>query len=94
MSEIYLSGQLVCATDEQSRVVRLHLPDHIRLTEAEAGCISFRVTETGDPLIWSVEERFADQQVFELHQARVAGSEWGKATAGIERRYVIEGLPR
>ncbi|WIB65726.1 antibiotic biosynthesis monooxygenase [Curtobacterium sp. MCBD17_040] len=94
MSEIYLTGQLVCATDEQANVVRLHLPDHLRRTRAEAGCRSFDVTETGDPLSWSVEERFADQQAFELHQARVASSQWGDATAGIERRYPVEGLSR
>jgi quinol monooxygenase YgiN len=94
MSEIHLTGWLVCTTDEQARVVTLRLPDHIRLTRAEAGCISFDVTETADPLIWSVEERFEDQQVLELHQARVASSPWGGATAGIERRYSVEGLAR
>jgi quinol monooxygenase YgiN len=94
MSEIYLRGLLMCATEEQAEVVSLYLPDHIKLTRAEAGCISFAVAKTRDPLVWSVEERFEDQRVFELHQRRVAGSEWGRATAGIERRYSIEGLSR
>jgi len=94
MIEIYLTGQLVCATEEQAEVVGLYLANHIKLTRAEAGCISFMVAQTRDPLVWSVEERFEDQRVFELHQRRVAGSEWGRATASIERRYSIHGLSR
>lgn len=94
MSGMLLSGQLVCTTEEQARIVSVHLPEHIRLTRAEAGCISFAVTPTADPLVWSVEERFEDQRVFELHQRRVAASTWGQATAGIERRYSIQGLSR
>ena len=94
MSDVHLIGQLVCATVEEARVVSLHLPRHIELTRAEVGCISFDVTPTGDPLVWAVDERFADQRVFELHQRRVAGSDWGRATVGITRSYSIEGLSR
>jgi quinol monooxygenase YgiN len=94
MLEIHLTGQLVCVTEEEVRVVSLHLPDHVKLTRAEVGCISFEVVRTVDPLVWSVEERFENQQVFELHQQRVAASEWGRTTARIERRYSIEGLSR
>lgn len=92
MSEIHLTGQLVCATEEQAEIVRFHLADHIKLTRAEAGCISFVVAQTRDPLVWSVEERFEDQHVFEFHQRRVAGSKWGRVTASIQRRYSMEGL--
>ena len=35
---------------------------------------------------------FQDAAAFTAHQQRVAGSEWGRATAGIERRYEIEGI--
>jgi quinol monooxygenase YgiN len=91
MRDVHLIGQLVCATAEEARVVSLHLPKHVELTRDEAGCISFDVTPTGDPLVWAVEERFADQRVFELHRERVASSDWGRATVGITRRYSIEG---
>ncbi|TIH27069.1 putative quinol monooxygenase [Subtercola vilae] len=94
MSEIHLTGELVCKTGEDALIVRRHLPEHVQRTRAEPGCVSFRVTPTEDPLIWSVEESFTDQRVFELHQTRVADSEWGRVTAGIERHYAIEGLPR
>ncbi|SFN43516.1 putative quinol monooxygenase [Mycetocola miduiensis] len=94
MSEIHLTGQLICKSEDEARIVTFHLAEHIERTRAEPGCVSFEVTAAGDPLVWSVEERFEDERVFKLHQERVAGSEWGRVTAGIERRYSIEGLAR
>ncbi|MFG6493171.1 putative quinol monooxygenase [Microbacterium sp. P03] len=94
MSEVRVRGQLICTTEEQARVVRLHLPEHIALTRDEPGCRSFTVTATDDPMTWTVEERFDDESAFEEHRKRVTGSEWGRVTTGIERRYSIEGHPR
>lgn len=94
MTDVRLTGRLVCKTADEARRVAIHLPQHIALTRAEPGCVSFDVTPTADPLIWEVAERFADEAVFRAHQDRVAGSEWGRETAGIERRYEIEGLSR
>ena len=91
MTHVRLSGQLVCKNDLEAQLVLEQLPEHVTLTLAEPGCLSFEVTRTADPLIWQVEERFEDQVAFAAHQARVAGSEWGRMTAGIERRYSIEG---
>ena len=42
--------------------------------------------------MWQVEESFEHEAAFEAHQKRVASSEWGQATAGIERRYSVIGL--
>ena len=86
---IHLHGRLICATHAQARAVMMALPEHIRLTRNEAGCISFDVTRTDDPLIWQVEERFADRAAFAAHQARVAASEWGAQTQGITRDYTV-----
>lgn len=47
---------------------------------------------TDDPLVWRVEERFEYELAFRAHQERVARSEWGRMTAGIERRYSMDGL--
>jgi quinol monooxygenase YgiN len=90
--EVVLRGKLVCATDAEAALVRSHLPRHIELTRAEPGCISFEVRRIDDPLVWQVDETFASTSAFEAHQARVAASEWGRATAGIERCYTVEGL--
>jgi quinol monooxygenase YgiN len=65
------------------------LPDHIRLTRDEPGCLSFEVTPSADPLIWQVEERFADRAAFDAHQARVVQSDWGAQTKGITRDYTV-----
>ena len=83
---VCLSGQLVCHTQDQANTVRDHLPLHLALTRAEPGCRSFNVTATSDPLVWQVEECFEPAAAFETHQERVASSEWGQATSGIERR--------
>jgi quinol monooxygenase YgiN len=91
MNEIRLSGQLVCKTAAEAAVVGDHLPRHVKLTRAESGCLSFDVTPTADPMVWMVAEHFADEHAFTLHQERVSRSEWGRVTAGIERRYSIQG---
>ncbi|TIC88931.1 antibiotic biosynthesis monooxygenase [Nocardioides sp. GY 10113] len=89
---MHLSGTLVCRDLSEVQVVREMLPRHIELTLLEPGCLDFLVEQTDDPLVWRVEERFAGSDAFRAHQARVASSDWGAATAGIERFYEVEGL--
>ena len=48
-SEVCLSGQLVCHTQDQADTVRDQLPVHVVLTRAEPGCRSFNVTTTSKP---------------------------------------------
>ena len=84
-----LSGRLLCASAEEADIVRRHLPEHVRLTRAEPGCLSFEVTPTDDPLTWRVEERFADRAAFDAHQRRTRTSAWGAATAAIRRNYEV-----
>jgi len=92
MSTVHLTGRLICRNAAEAHLVEEHLPLHVTLTRAEPGCLSFEVSPTADPLVWDVEERFRDEGVFAAHQARVAASEWGAVTAGIERRYSITGI--
>ena len=89
MGVIRLTGRLICADEGQAALVAAYLPEHIRLTRAEPGCISFEVRQSGDPLVWEVAEVFSSRAAFEAHQARAAASAWGQATKGIERQYVI-----
>ena len=89
---VTLQGTLRCATDVEAARVRAALAEHIRLTRAEPGCISFEVTATDDPMIWNVAEAFCDAAAFEAHQTRAAASDWARETAGIARDYTIEGL--
>jgi quinol monooxygenase YgiN len=92
VTDVYLSGQLVCRNTDDVAIVVQHLDRHITLTRAEPGCVSFSVMPTGNPLVWQVDEHFRDAAAFRIHQDRVADSTWGHATAGIERRYTIRGL--
>jgi len=86
---IKLTGRLICTHPDETALVRRYLPEHTRLTKQEAGCLSFEVKETDDPLIWSVEELFASQASFDAHQARTKASVWGKETRSIAREYAI-----
>ena len=90
---VTLKGHLICATKAEADHVCAALAEHIRLTRAEPGCLSFEVTPTDDPLVWAVAETFCDRAAFEAHQARAGASDWAKHTAGIRRDYTIEGMP-
>lgn len=88
---VTLNGYLRCANEAEAARVRAAPDEHIRLTRAEAGCISFEVNPTPDPLVWAVAEEFTDKAAFEAHQARASASDWAKATKGIARDYTISG---
>ena len=89
---VRLSGRLICQSEREAEIVRRYLHEHVRLTKAEQGCISFDVSPTRDPLIWTVEEYFRDRESFQSHQRRAQASAWGAATAEILRDYDISGL--
>lgn len=92
--EVTLTGELRCADSGETERVRAHLDEHLTLTRAEPGCLAFEVTPTEVEGVWRVAERFVDEAAFDAHQRRVASSTWGRATAGIERTYVIRGRAR
>lgn len=89
--EVTLRGELRCADAAEAQRVHAHLAEHIALTRAEPGCLSFDVDPTDTDGVWSVSERFVDEAAFDAHQRRVAASTWGRETAGIQRFYVIHG---
>lgn len=89
MVAVELTGHLVCAHEREAATVRRYLPRHSELTRAEPGCLHFEVKPTDDALVWSVSERFVDRAAFDVHQARVAASEWGRVTDGITRDFVV-----
>ncbi len=66
------------------------LPEHIRLTRLEAGCISFNVSPDADHAgRYNVAEVFATRADFDQHQSRTKSSEWAQITQGIPRSYTI-----
>ena len=86
---IRLTGTLRCAVPQDAALVAGLLPDHLRLTRDEPGCLDFTVTPLPDGLSWAVQERFRDRPAFTAHQARAAASDWGRDTAHIARDYRI-----
>ncbi len=85
---IHLTGTLTCATSADAETVTRLLPEHIRLSRAEAGCITFNVVQTA-PLIWTLNETFTDLAAFEAHQARTSTSDWFAATRHIARDFKV-----
>lgn len=86
---VKLSGQLICVSEEELNIVIKCLPEHIKLTRQEEGCVSFEVKQSQNPLIWDVHEVFENRQSFENHQRRISGSVWGIKTQNIQRLYEI-----
>lgn len=87
---VTLTGRLICANDSEAALVRAHLPEHLRLTRAEPGCLRFDVTPI-DPLTWQVDEEFTDRAAFDAHQTRTRASEWFRQTATIRRDFTRNG---
>ena len=87
---IRLRGQLICLTEDEAQLVRLHLPLHLALTRAEPGCLTFAVDATEDPMVWEVIETFRDRASFDAHQTRTRDSAWFAATRGILRNFRLD----
>ncbi len=81
-----LIGRLTCKDEGEAALVARHLPEHIRLSRAEPGCLSFEVPQVA-PLIWEVRESFTDRAAFDAHQIRTKASDWFRHSAGIAREY-------
>ncbi len=89
MGKVILSGYIDVPAADLNDVTG-ELPNHIRLTREEDGCIVFEVTQ--DAAItgrFNVYEEFSSEETFSLHQQRVDRSHWGKITARVVRNYAI-----
>ncbi len=87
---IELKGYIVVPAADLAAVEQA-LPQHIALTRAEPGNLSFEVTaDEQTPRRFNVHETFVDRAAFDAHQARVKESEWGRITQHVERHYEVE----
>lgn len=93
-TQIRLTGHIDVPPGRREAVAAA-LPEHIRLTRAEPGCLQFDVQP--DPQVpgrWLVEELFDSREAFEAHQTRARQSRWGEISAGLAREYdVVEVAP-
>jgi quinol monooxygenase YgiN len=86
---IYVTGTLTCATMDEAELVRAHLPEHIGLSRAEPGCLTFNVDPTDDPLVWRLDESFTDKAAFTAHGDRMRSSAWFTVTSGLARNFEV-----
>jgi len=92
MTPITLTGFLIARTLDEADRIAANLPEHIRLTRAEPGCLGFEVIRSqSDPCRFAVTEAFTDRAAFQAHQTRTAASPWARISAGIPRDYTIAG---
>ncbi len=82
-----LTGTLTCRTEAEADLVRTHLPEHVRLTRAEPGCLKFEVSQGDDPLVWHLDEAFVDADAFAAHQARAKNTIWAEKTKDLIRDF-------
>lgn len=75
---------------ERIDAITAALPEHIRLTRLEAGCIRFDVTADSEHKgRFHVAEVFANRADFDAHQDRTQTSDWARITQGIARHYSL-----
>ncbi len=87
--QIHLTGYMDVPLDKVHEV-NIAVKDHIALTRAEEGCISFEVTSCPDVQgRFLVAEIFQDRAAFDHHQQRTGQSKWAKITKGMTRNYEI-----
>jgi len=86
---VQLTGHMDVPPDRIEDVTNA-VGEHIALTRAEPGCISFEVTPCADVKgRFLVAETFTDRAAFDAHQTRTGASAWAKITAGLPRDYSI-----
>lgn len=87
VSKILLTGTMTCAAHEVDHVLAL-LPEHIRLSRAEPGCLQFDLWQDEvRPTEFHVTEVFRDARAFEAHQDRTRNSDWFRVTGHMARDF-------
>lgn len=87
-----LTGTLTAATSAEAETVQCLLPEHVRLSRAEPGCLRFDVIRTDDPLVWHLHEEFIDAAAFAAHQVRTSATVWAEKTTTLRRDFTKAGL--
>lgn len=88
---VYLAGHIDVPA-EALEAVKAALPQHIKLSRAEAGCLRFdAVQDKENPHRFHIFESFTSQAAFAAHQARTAQSEWGEVSKACLRDYALHG---
>ena len=89
---IYLSGHIDVAKQYAKETLSI-LPEHIRLTKEEKGCLEFRVIQCQKiEGRFHIYEKFKSKSAYLFHQKRSKNSRWNNIAEKIKRNYEIIGL--
>ena len=92
---VRLTGRLICADTAQMLLALDLLTEHVALSRAEPGNLRFDLAQGEDPLVWDLDELYADDDAFQAHRARLQDSRWGRESQGIERDFTASApVPR
>lgn len=92
MSKVIQHGIFTVSPNDLAAVLNA-LPEHIKETRAEPGCVDFRVIQRQeDVTVFEVYEEFTDREAFAAHQKRTGKSDWVKVSANAIRNYFVSGL--
>ncbi|WP_062562191.1 GNAT family N-acetyltransferase [Paracoccus aminovorans] len=92
---VRLTGRLICADTAQMLLALDLLTDHVALSRAEPGNLRFDLAQADDPLVWELDELYADEDAFQAHRDRLRDSRWGRESQDIERDFTRSApLPR
>lgn len=92
---VRLTGRLICADTAQMLLALDLLTDHVALSRAEPGNLRFDLAQADDPLVWELDELYADEDAFQAHRTRLRDSRWGRESQDIERDFTRSApLPR
>jgi len=92
LNTVWVSGIMkVSKADFEN--IKQALPNHIRLSREEPGCVVFKVwQDEAWPRKFHVLESFESPEAFQKHQERIMNSEWGLVSRNAVRDYDIVGI--
>ena len=89
MPKVYISGYIDVPLDRLADVKNA-MPDHIRASRSEPGCLFFELTHDADvPGRINVKEAFTSLEAFDFHQENRKDTHWSNITVGITRNFEI-----
>ena len=90
MGKVTVAGFLIADTLADADRAAALLPEHIRLSRAEPGCLRFEVVRSqSDPVRFALFEVFRDDAALAAHQARTRASVWWEQTQALKREFTI-----
>jgi quinol monooxygenase YgiN len=85
---VTLTGFLVCRSLEEADRVSELLPEHIRTTRAERGCVRYEVWRSrADPVRYAFHGVFTNRATYGEHLARSEATLYGTCTRHIPRDF-------